>query len=844
MAPILLQHVQRGTSSAGTTLTVANVATQPNSLLVLHIGCRAATQNSISSVSGGWTRRYTQNSIGNFGNVWVGDVLGATAQPANGFLITAAVSGSIEYEFWEWSGINVTSGAYYANNVATGNSVSPTVSSSASVSAGDIALSSIFWPNGNDSIGTLATGWTTDPTIQGTATGQSSSLRPGWISPGSSGTQTFSGTISPSAANWVAVLTAYSAAGGASSGTAAANTAETFTATVSGGGAGASGNPWLHGAVLRGASFPAGYQSSYGGLDVNQGADGAVEWSAVQNALHGPILNTSGAPNYTGSNSIDGDIRLARTYNTSNGVNCTLPWSLTNKWQGVNLRMMSGIHSATYAYCLGAAASGTTNLRGTYSPSATYNIDDGVLFTITVTFPTGGTPPTGTWTGQAGFVCLQNGVSGQAPPTTPTSGSPATNTASASNAFWKQVSFFMGDPNTTTAVGQCPRFWTAEVGAAWFDFESKLAAIYDAAPELIQVEAGLFMTIYLERCLRQITSPGGYCAANMLAAGYVTGALDGTGAITTDTAGQFNEFTLRKNLSPGWSTTQLSVALNPYQTISPGGGGGTSNTYTQNLAQKCRSLFGQQINLGNNSYRFSYIAATTLSGQSVPGNTITVNGATAFNPGPGFIAVLKGSGTGLGFQVLPFTNIVGNVFHGVTGQSAGYSIGTGVVGVALPGGSGGSYQTMYAMMAGLGAPIGIQTSTLIKMGSSGNPTNIEFVEVLGAAAAMGATYCEIPNGFNTANPPFVTATQLGVLTSDFPLQPAGSGPGGATVASGAVTGESFQVTFAGTAQGIMTDETFTAETFTASVVTPDVVPFTSFPTVGTTTSAPAATTLL
>lgn len=845
MAPVLLQHVQRGTSSAGTTLTVPNAATQPNSLLILKIGCRAATQNSISSVttsSGAWTRPYSQNSLGNFGNVWAGYILGATAQPANAFIITAAVSGSIEYEFWEWSGIGVTAGAYYGGNVATGNSVSPTVSSSASIAAGDIAVACIFWPNGNDAIGSLPVAWTTDPTIQGTATGQSSSLRPGWISPGTTGTQTFSGTITPSSANWVATIFGFSAAGGASGGTLATTTGQTFTATVSGGGTGASGNPWLHGAVLRGASFPSGYQASYGGLDVNSGADGAVEWSAVQNALHGPILNTSGAPNYTGSGAIDQAIQVARSFNTAHGTNCTLPWSLTNKWQGVNLRVMSGIHSATYAYCLGAAAGGTTNLRGTYSAGATYNIDDAVLFSITVTYPTGGTPATGSWTGVAGFVCLQNGTTGHTPPTTPLTGSPATNTASASNAWWQQVSFFMGDPNTTSAIGQVPRFWTAEVGAAWFDFESKLAAIYDPAPEIIQVEPCLFMTIYAERCLRQITSPGGYCAANLLAAGYTTGNLNGTGAITTDTAGQFNEFQMRKTINPGWSTTQISCAFNPYQTISAGGGGGTSNTYTQLLMQHVRSLFGQQINLGNNSDRLIYAATATVTGFSIPGQTITVDNASGFNPGPGYISILYPAASEWGFQVFPFTNIVGNVFHGV--PSPPTSTGQKVVGLALPSGGNGSYQTMYVNMAALGSPIGIQTSTLIKMGSSGNPTNIEFVEVLGHVAAMGGTYCEIPNGFNTANPPLVTAAQLGVLTTNFPLQPAGSGISGATVASGAVTGESFQVTFTGTAQAQMSDEVVTAETFTAFVITPENIGFTAAPTVGTTTSAPAATTLL
>jgi hypothetical protein len=463
MAATLLQHVQGGTGSAGTTLTVKNAATTANSLLVLHIGCRAATQNSISSVGGAtWTRAYTTNGLGNDGNVWAGYVLGSASVAANGFLITAAVSGSIEYEFWEWSGMGVTSGTYYANNVATGNSNGPSVASSAPVATGDVAIASIFWPNGNMTIGSLSGTWSTDPSVQGTATGQSSTLQPAWISPSSSATQTFAGTIS-GAANWVATMTCFSAAAGVNSVTDNAVAGSSITGTVSGGGSGASGNPWLHGAILRGASYASGYQSAYGGMDVNSGADGAITWAALQSTLHGAITGSVGPPNYTGSNQIEKDILTCRAYNTANSVNCTLPWRTTNAWQGVFARIMSGIHSPAYAYCLGASTTGTTNLRGTWATGNTYAVNDAVLFSISVTFPvTGGTQ---TWTGQAGFICTTAHTSSNAnkPPTTPLTGSPPTNMASASNTWWSQVSFFMNDPNFNTP-GQVPLFWTAGWG--------------------------------------------------------------------------------------------------------------------------------------------------------------------------------------------------------------------------------------------------------------------------------------------------------------------------------------------------------------------------------------------
>jgi hypothetical protein len=385
------------------------------------------------------------------------------------------------------------------------------------------------------------------------------------------------------------------------------------------------------------------------------------------------------------------------------------------------------------------------------------------------------------------------------------------------------------------------------VGAAWFDFESKLAALYDPAPEVIQVEPCLFMTIYAERCLRQITSSGD--VANLLAAGYVTGNLNGTGAITTDTAGQLNELTMRKNISPGWATTQIAMALNPYQTISASGVGGTSNTYTQTLAQQFKSLFGNQGVLGNNSYRADYIAQSTLTATTL--TSITVASAAGFNPGPGFISVMNGSGTGYTFTVVPFASISGNTFTGCSGIPAGLPGGAVICGVALPSGSGASYQTMYAMMASLGMPLGVQTSVVTKMwAGQTTPNNDQFAIVLGAAAAMGCNYVEIPNGFNTTytgasgNGAGVSAAQLGVLSPPFPLQPLGSGVSGATLASGAVSGSSFAVTFQGTSACQMVDLASSAEVLNGTELTPVLVTFTTSPTVAASTAQPASTTLL
>jgi hypothetical protein len=810
----LLQHVQGGTSAAATSLAAVNVAaTQAGSLLVLKVGCRGATQNSVSSITGAtFTNEHSTNTQSNFGNLSSWHIINAGAQVANFFTIHCAVSGSIEWELWEYSGMANTPACFYGGNTAIATSTRPSVTGSTTLQAGDVALGALFVPNGTYTFSALpGSPWNNDLTIQGTATGQSSRMQPGYTNPASGApvAQTYVGTISNS--NWAADIGYYRAAVGSGQ---AAVSSESFTATVTasgGGGGSGSQNPWLHGALLRQGGFPAGYQGGFGGQDVNQGAAGAVTWSSLQSALHGNIIGTG--PGFTGSNQVEKDILSTRAYNTSVGADCTTPWSPTNAWQGLLLRFSAGIYSPDYVMCLGAAAGGITNLRGQWSAGATYAIDDAVLFSITVKY-VGPSGTVTTWTGNAGFVSLQNGNTGHTPPTTPLTGSPATNTPSASDAWWQQVSFFEADPNTNGVDGQCPLFWTPEVGAAWFDFESKMAALYDPAAEIIEVQPTLFMTVFDERCLRQITTS--WTKQNLISAGYVMGPLDGSGAVTTDIAGQINEFTMRKNLSPGWVTAIVMSAFNPYQTITPSGVSGESVSVTSLLMNSLRSLFGQQGCPANNSFRYDYIAVSTVTGFSIPGSTITVASASGFVGGPGLLAVVQG-GSGATFVVYPYTSISGgNTFHGVTGIATGTGLaGSLVVGVSN---SNATYQQMYAMMAALGAPLGIQTSTLAKLGPGGvTPTNQQFVATIAAAAALGASYVEFPSGFNN-NPPGITAAQLAALSAAFPLQPAGGHTTtGGTIVSGAVSGEIFQSTWQGTSLAAVSDKAISTESFTAQV---------------------------
>ena len=55
--------------------------------------------------------------------------------------------------------------------------------------------------------------------------------------------------------------------------------------------------------------------------------------------------------------------------------------------------------------------------------------------------------------------------------------------------------------------GCTPRFWTAQYGDAFYQFEAALAAKYDAVPEIGEVVIARDMTFYNEPMLRQITDP-------------------------------------------------------------------------------------------------------------------------------------------------------------------------------------------------------------------------------------------------------------------------------------------------------------------------------------------------
>jgi len=163
----VVQHVQAGTSADSTTLVVANLATTVGNLCVLKVGVRAASAPTASISGGGtWNNRYSVNSGAGTGNMSGWDLVPTGSISANGITITSSQSGSMEYEFWEISGLSAT--PYENSATATGSTAGATVSITPAV-ASDVVLGGIFWPNGSSTIGSLpGSPWVNDPTIVGT----------------------------------------------------------------------------------------------------------------------------------------------------------------------------------------------------------------------------------------------------------------------------------------------------------------------------------------------------------------------------------------------------------------------------------------------------------------------------------------------------------------------------------------------------------------------------------------------------------------------------------------------------------------------------------------------------
>ena len=152
------------------------------------------------------------------------------------------------------------------------------------------------------------------------------------------------------------------------------------------------------------------------------------------------------------------------------------------------------------------------------------------------------------------------------------------------------VSVFSAQDGVGGTIG---RFWTADFGRAYDDLWKKLAARYDAVPQIREITVSRCMTVFAETFLRDTSDPS--TVSNLLAAGF---------SVTADQA------CIQAEIADGavWMHTRIGVAFNPYQEILPGGSVRVDEAFTESMMQFCRTQLGPQCVLENNSIRWPPMA--------------------------------------------------------------------------------------------------------------------------------------------------------------------------------------------------------------------------------------------
>lgn len=137
---------------------------------------------------------------------------------------------------------------------------------------------------------------------------------------------------------------------------------------------------------------------------------------------------------------------------------------------------------------------------------------------------------------------------------------------------------------------QIPRFWGPNYTAAYDQMMTKMSAQYDRDPEISEVVASQCSTLYPETFLRQFGLPGN--AASYVFAGWTQQA---------DQAcmqSQINIFTTT------WPTTNVGLALNPYDTLNTSTMQVQQNeNFTDSMMAYCRQTLGRRCVLENYSTR-------------------------------------------------------------------------------------------------------------------------------------------------------------------------------------------------------------------------------------------------
>lgn len=135
-------------------------------------------------------------------------------------------------------------------------------------------------------------------------------------------------------------------------------------------------------------------------------------------------------------------------------------------------------------------------------------------------------------------------------------------------------------------TGTVGRFWTEPFGRAYDDLMVKLAARYDAVPEVREVVISRCATVFAEPFLRNRGDR--QQTQDLLAAGFTVAA---------------DETCHRQQIDAHkvWQQTRSDLVLNPYQDITARGPERQDEAFTEDKMQYCRSTLGARCVLENNS---------------------------------------------------------------------------------------------------------------------------------------------------------------------------------------------------------------------------------------------------
>jgi fibronectin type 3 domain-containing protein len=133
------------------------------------------------------------------------------------------------------------------------------------------------------------------------------------------------------------------------------------------------------------------------------------------------------------------------------------------------------------------------------------------------------------------------------------------------------------------------RFWTANFAAAYQDFMTKLAALYDGVPEVRDVVISRCTLTTAEPFLRMTSDQTS--VNNLIAAGFTTAA---------DHTCHQQQVDVHNAV---WQRTTSSLAFTPYQQINSTGKTKVDETWTETMIDYCRQQLGSRCVLESNSIK-------------------------------------------------------------------------------------------------------------------------------------------------------------------------------------------------------------------------------------------------